>query len=134
LRADRRRVGVAIDARSTEVRRVIGASSWFVLEELLLKSEIRDGERVADASVRSLARSLGVTKDTVARAIRRLRAGGIVAAGQARSTDGRFETTTYVIDPPIGVTFIDIGESHERHVVRNRPTPRDLQLALTLEA
>jgi DNA-binding transcriptional ArsR family regulator len=134
LRADRRRVGVVFDARSAELRRALGASSWFVLEELLLQSEVRASERVAEASVRSLARALGVTKDTVARAIGRLRAAGIVAADQARSTDGRFETTTYAIVPPIGITFIDIDESRERHPVRTRSAPRDLQLALTLEA
>jgi DNA-binding transcriptional MocR family regulator len=101
---------------------------------LLLQSEVRREQRVADASVRSLARSLGVTKDTVARAIRRLRAAGIVTADQTRSAEGQFNAATYRIVPPVGVTVTEMADSRHRRPAQNRPATRELQLALTLDS
>ena len=64
---------VAIDAASNRVRRTLGPTSWMVLEELLRRSSGESNECVARVSVRALAASLGLAKDTAARAIRRLR-------------------------------------------------------------
>jgi DNA-binding Lrp family transcriptional regulator len=51
-------------------------------------------ERVAEVSIRSLAASLGLAKDTVARAVRRLRDLGVIQAEQCRSDRGLAQTST----------------------------------------
>ena len=56
---------------------------------------------VAQVSIRSLASSLGLAKDTVARAVRSLRDLGVIAAVQARSESGVFEAGSYRLDIPV---------------------------------
>ena len=69
-----------------------------VLEEML---EHSDGEgRVAVVSVRSLAASLGVAKDTVHRAVTRLRDLGLIEPHQARTAAGSYSTGGYRLDVP----------------------------------
>ncbi|MGH9164244.1 MAG: hypothetical protein ACRDZW_01875, partial [Acidimicrobiales bacterium] len=63
-----------VDPTSSPVRRRLGPAPWFVLEELVL---VGDGEG-AETNVRSLAAGLSLNKDTVARALGRLRAAGLV--------------------------------------------------------
>ena len=55
---------------------------------------------VASASVRALATSLGLAKDTACRAIRRLRDAGLVTVAQQRTDAGIFDTGTYLIAVP----------------------------------
>ena len=74
-----------------------------MLEELLLCSHGTTDECVACVSVRSLAASLGLAKDTAARAIRRLRDAGLVTVAQQRTEAGIFDTGSYVIAIPNGV-------------------------------
>ena len=97
---------VVVGAESSELRRALGPTSWVVLEELLLRSTGPADECVARVSVRSLAASLGLAKDTAARAIRRLRDTGLVTVAQQRTDAGIFDTGTYVIALPEGVTLI----------------------------
>ena len=97
---------VVVGAASSELRRALGPTSWVVLEELLLRSHGTTGDCVACVSVRSLAASLGLAKDTAARAIRRLRDVGLVTVAQQRTESGIFDTGSYVIAIPNGVTFI----------------------------
>ena len=61
---------IVVGGESSELRRALGPTSWVVLEELLLRSNGTSDECVARVSVRSLAASLGLAKDTAARAIR----------------------------------------------------------------
>lgn len=82
----------------TRLRRDLGPVSWMVFEELLLVSvDDESGFRVACRSVRDLARSLGLAKDTVARAMQRLRVIGLVVPVQTRSTNGTFDAGKYRI-------------------------------------
>ena len=97
---------VVVGAASSELRRALGPTSWVVLEELLLRSHGTTDECVACVSVRSLAASLGLAKDTAARAIRRLSDAGLVTVAQQRTEAGIFDTGTYVITLPEGVTLI----------------------------
>ena len=46
-------------------------------------------------SIRSLAASLGLTKDTIARSVRRLRDAGLVSSIQRRDTSGTFAAGSY---------------------------------------
>jgi DNA-binding transcriptional ArsR family regulator len=71
-----------------------------VLEELLLRSTGPVDACVASVSVRALAASLGLAKDTAGRAIRRLRDAGLVTVAQQRTVAGIFDTGTYVIAIP----------------------------------
>ncbi len=93
-----RSIVVAFEA--SELRRDLGPTSWIVLEELLLRSIGRADACVASVSVRALAASLGLAKDTAGRAIRRLRDAGLVRVAQQRTVAGSFDTGTYLIAVP----------------------------------
>lgn len=127
-----RAVVVTMDA--SEVRRVLAPSAWMVLEELLLCSSASiDGERVACESVRTLSRSLGLSKDTVARAIRQLHGAGLVTVAQRRTDAGTFESGSYAITLPDGVTVTVPAPVSPRN--RARVDDRDLlQLSLAIES
>ena len=94
---------VVVGAASSDLRRALGPTSWVVLEELLLRSSGASNECVARVSVRALAASLGLAKDTAARAIRRLRNAGLVTAAQERTNAGIFDIAAYRITVPDGI-------------------------------
>ena len=96
---------VVVGAAASELRRALGPTSWMVLEELLLHSTGPVDACVAGVSVRGLAASLGLAKDTVGRAIRRLRGTGLVTVAQQRSKSGVFDTGTYLIAVPDCITL-----------------------------
>ena len=95
---------VVVGAAAGELRRALGPTSWVVLEELLLCSTGPADGCVAQVSVRALAASLGLAKDTVGRAIRRLRYAGLVTVAQQRTDAGIFDTGTYLIAVPDCIT------------------------------
>ena len=124
---------VVVGAESSELRRALGPTSWVVLEELLLRSTGPADECVARVSVRSLAASLGLAKDTAARAIRRLRDSGLVTVAQQRTDAGIFDTGTYAIALPEGVTLI--APAPPAPQARARVGRRDSsQLSLAIES
>ena len=96
---------VSVDVTAAALRRRLGPTSWVVFEELLLASS-GSSPCVASVSVRALAASLGLSKDTVARALVRLRRAGLVTAQQTRTTSGLFATGSYrlMIPESISVT------------------------------
>ena len=96
---------VTVGAAASELRRALGPTSWMVLEELLLRSTGPADACVARVSVRALAASLGLAKDTAGRAIRRLRDTGLVAIAQQRTESGVFDTGTYLIAVPDCITL-----------------------------
>ena len=119
---------IVVGAASSELRRALGPTSWVVLEELLLRSHGTTDECVACVSVRSLAASLGLAKDTAARAIRRLRDAGLVTVAQQRTEAGIFDTGSYV-----GVTLI--APARAASPLRARVGRRDSsQLSLAIES
>ena len=127
-----RRIVLAAD--SAEWRRQLGPTAWVVFEELILASEETGDGCVASVSIRTLADRLGLAKDTVARALGRLRRVGLVIARQSRTDAGVLATGCYVLTVPASITFCD-------HTPAAPPTPRsssqrtrqhDHQLALTL--
>jgi len=98
VNADGVTVSLTRDDGLTRLRRDVGPVPWMVFEELLLNSVADEaGRRAACCSIRELAHSLGLAKDTVGRAIRHLRAGGLVVGVQARSANGAFQAGTYRI-------------------------------------
>ena len=112
---------IVVDATATELRRRLGATVWVVLEELLVHTHDADAGRVeATASVRSIAAALGASKDTVARALVRLREAGIVTAAQPRASSGTFTAGSYLIAVPACLTLSDLAP------VVPEPRPRPL--------
>lgn len=115
---DRRRVVIA--GGSVELRRQLGPTTWMVFEELLLASTGPRTDCHAAVSVRTLAGELGLAKDTVARALVRLRRAGLVAAHQSRTASGVFATGSYVLALPSSISFDDVTSSTAPRVPRSR--------------
>jgi hypothetical protein len=106
--------GFCVDPMSSPLRRRLGPAPWFVLEELVLVGDTQG----AETNVRSLA-------DTVARALGRLRAAGLVVAEPQGSRAGRFVTGRYRVSSFPGLQVLD--ERNEcpspRHPRRPAPPP-----------
>lgn len=104
---------IVVGPKAHELRRYVGPTSWAVLEEMMQAATGPADRLVAEVSIRSLAASLGLAKDTVARAVRRLRELGVIAAEQLRSERGVFQAGLYrlavpavclAVEPPITTT------------------------------
>jgi DNA-binding transcriptional MocR family regulator len=98
--ADPLRRTIKLGPAAHELRRHVGPTTWVVLEEMLQRSTGDDGHVVAQVSIRSLASSLGLAKDTVTRAVGRLRDLGVIDASQGRSRSGVFEAGSYRLAVP----------------------------------
>ena len=94
------RMRLVVDSRSVDLRRRVGATAWVVLEELLLGATLaKPGCAESRATVRALAERTGLSKDTVARSLQRLRKAGAFNVEAERNDDsGRFVSVRYVID------------------------------------
>jgi DNA-binding transcriptional MocR family regulator len=92
--------------RARVVRRRLPSAAWVVLEELTLAAA--PGDEV-ESNVRTLAGSLGLSKDTVARALRRLHDDGLVTRVDGRDgASGRFDRAVYRVDiDAVGLTMAD---------------------------
>lgn len=95
-------VQLVVDARSSDLRRRIGPNAWVVLEELLLGASPEGALRnvvVTRATVRALADRTALSKDTVSRAIQKLRRARLVDIEPERHDDsGRFVSVRYLVD------------------------------------
>ncbi|MGB7880467.1 MAG: hypothetical protein WBL31_17005, partial [Ilumatobacteraceae bacterium] len=100
LHADLERRALVLGPRAHELRAFVGTTAWSVLEEMMQRSTGDGDHIVAQVSIRSLASSLGLAKDTVARAVRRLSDLGVVAAVQTRSDSGVFDAGSYRLAIP----------------------------------
>jgi DNA-binding IclR family transcriptional regulator len=87
-------------ARDVVVR--LGPVAWVVLERIVQQAIADGDELVGCASVRSLAAELGLAKDTVARAVRRLRRAGLV-----EFVGERFERGSYRLTVPHDVLHVE---------------------------
>lgn len=92
---------IVLGPRAYELRAYVGATAWSVLEAMMQRSHGDGDHVVAQASIRSLASSVGLAKDTVNRAVRRLRDLGVIEALQARSEAGVFEAGSYRLAVPV---------------------------------
>jgi DNA-binding transcriptional ArsR family regulator len=98
-------VSVVLGANAPIVRRCIGSTAWCALELLAQSSDatIEQGAATVDASVRSVALGLGVSKNTAQRALRALRAAHLVEPLQRRTEFGKFDAAAYRLTIPAGV-------------------------------
>jgi DNA-binding transcriptional regulator YhcF (GntR family) len=118
-------VRLVVDARSVELRRRVGANAWVVLEELLFGATVVvPGQAVSRATVRALAERTGLSKDTVARSLQRLRKANAFSVQPERHDDsGRFVSVRYLVDlRTLPIELVTV----ERAVVQEpiRPTRR----------
>ena len=82
--------------------------------------------------MRTLARSVGIAKDTAARAIHRLREAGVVAPVQSRTPAGVFDTGSYVIAGPDHIVVL--ASVQPASAPRTRIARRECaQLSLAIE-
>ena len=79
--------------------RQVGPTPWAVLEDMATDAELDgSGQLVVSTNVRQLALNLGLSKDTVARAISRLVDAGLVTRRPtARAAGGTFARGLYVL-------------------------------------
>ena len=142
VRAEPALRSVVIGPASTELCRAVGPASWAVLIEMMQRSAGDGDQVIAQVSVRSLASSLGLAKDTVARAVRRLRDLGVIVAVQARSASGVFDAGSYRLAVPVACMSVacpsrpaaapsSVRSSSARSSSARRPSG---QLSLSLEA
>lgn len=111
--------GFCVDPTSSPLRRQLGPAPWFVLEELVLVGAAEG----AETNVRSLAVGLSLNKDTVARALGRLRAAGLVVAEPQGSRAGRFATGRYRVAPFPGLQVLDERPECPSPRPSRRPAP-----------
>ena len=101
MHAEPTRRTIVLGPKAHELRVYVGPTAWAVLEEMMQRSAGDGGDVVAQVSVRSLASSLGLAKDTVARAVRRLSDLGVIEAVQDRSEAGVFQAGSYRLAVPV---------------------------------
>lgn len=102
---------VTVTAAARSLRQRVGPTPWAVLEDMLGDAE-RDttGRLVAATSVRRLAANLGLSKDTVARALTRLIDEDLVHRDPVRrDPGGSFTAGRYVLDETGLALVLDLG-------------------------
>jgi DNA-binding transcriptional MocR family regulator len=100
MSTDPARRTIVLGPAAHELRRHVGPTAWVVLEEMLQRSTPSGAHVVAEVSIRSLGSSLGLAKDTVARAVRRLRELGAIESHQVRTSAGVFDAGSYRVTVP----------------------------------
>ena len=129
--ADRRLV---LGTGSIELRRRLGPTAWVVFEELLLASTDTTEGCLACMSVRSLGGRLGLAKDTVARALIRLRRAGLITPAQSRASNGVFATGSYLLVVPVSVSIHRASSNKPRSSSQScSPRSTDSQLVLAID-
>ena len=115
---------VLVGEHAADVRRQLGPLAWAALEVLVSHGTMVDGESIADSSVREIADQLGVAKNTAHRAVRALRAAGLVSPIQRRDNDGRFLDGGYRLTVPPDVLHIAPSSSMTNEPITARPRTR----------
>ncbi len=115
---------VVIGSAASGLRRRLGPLAWVVLEAAV--SESCDG--VASVSARSIAAALGVSKDTAARAVRRLTDAGLMQRLGRQGDGGRFTPGRYRLLVSSDVLSIVEARSAKVPPATVRPTVSQLSL------
>jgi len=90
---------LVLTERALAARSLLEPTAWLVLEQLALQADVIDSQAVAEQSARTIAESVGRSKDAVARALRQLVAVGLIDRGESRhGFSGRFTGGHYVVD------------------------------------
>lgn len=124
---------IVVSPHARELRRRLGPTAWVVLEELISTSTPHGAGCRSTATVRSLAADLGLAKDTVARALARLEAAGLVVAEQGRAPAGTFGPGSYRLTVPAGITLLQPEPPTPTPTRPRAARPTGSQLALCLD-
>ncbi len=102
--------------RARVVRASVGPTAWFVLEALAERCPPRHRAVELEISTRQLSAVLGLSKDSIARALRRLTAAELVRRSDRRDErTGQFLTSAYEIDvAAAGITIEDAPVDRDR--------------------
>jgi DNA-binding transcriptional MocR family regulator len=95
-----------------------------VLEEMMQAATGPADRLVAEVSIRSLAASLGLAKDTVTRAVRRLRDLGVIEVEQRRSERGVFQAGVYRLAVPTACLAIGTSTTPRSRTSPTKPPRR----------
>ena len=119
------------------MRRDLGPIAWSVLQCVAAGAVEHAGYATSCTSVRRVSAELGLAKDTVARALRRLAGERLDTYVAARADDGRFGSSHYRLTIPPDV-FVHAVAALSSEVPRSKPSrparpSRPAQLSL-LEA
>ncbi len=99
-------VGILVTDQAQNIRRLLRPVAWTVLEELHLHAQNDAVDLTTIANVRTIAASLALSPDTVARALRTLRDHGLVTMEQFRQDGGRqFGASRYHLSPVRGLAI-----------------------------
>lgn len=101
-------VGLVVTEAARTLRRQLGPTAWTVLEDLVLDAAGR-GAVAVETDVRRLAAAVGISKDSVARAVRRLIDHGVVGRRGGRDQlTGCFGRSVYELRPDaiVGVVVL----------------------------
>ena len=91
-------VALTITPAARVARRLAGPIAWSVLEDIVADARVEADQLIAATSVRLIADHLDVSKDTAARALRRLGNLGLLARSEpARAAGGTFGAGSYVL-------------------------------------
>jgi hypothetical protein len=94
-------------ATCLELRRQLGATSWFVLEELVVHAVAESGGMLrAQVSTRELSAKLALNKDTVTRALAKLRSCGVITVVARGGATG---ASVFAIRVTAGLVIDDRG-------------------------
>ncbi len=108
---------VILGAGALDVVVQLGPVAWVVLERMAQQSTVDGDDVVVWASLRSLARDLGLAKDTVAQGVSRL-----LRAGLVEFVGERFERGAYRLTIPRDVLHVD-GSAPATRSSRSRQRP-----------
>lgn len=95
---------IILDSPSRAWRRRLGPLPWAILEELAQQACRSKQGWVVAVGVRDLGATVGVTKDTAARALATLRSAGIVTPARVQGSDGWYRSG-YQLNLPDGITI-----------------------------
>ncbi len=97
--------------------------AWAILEDIALDAHLNDhGRLVATTNVRRIADNLGVSKNTVATHLARLRDAGFVLHEEGDHDDtGRYTVSRYVLDPSACVERFTHTPARNQRTVTDDP-------------
>lgn len=112
---------LVVTGRAAPLRRLLTPSAWVVLEELALGA---DALGVATTNSRRLAGDLGLSKDTVSRAMQRLIAAGLVERIEHRDdSTGRFGAIAYRVDLAAAGLLVQPADDTRAELAAPLPIP-----------
>jgi DNA-binding transcriptional ArsR family regulator len=122
-----------ITDEARDVRRRLGPWAWTILEELHLQVPSSTTDLIVDANVRGLAANLGLSPDTVARALRTLRGHHLISMEQTRQDGGgRFGRSRYRLARIPGLAIRPFGT--DPHAVGPNTGPPHSGVPRTVES